>query len=165
MKIEKFLNMSLTFLCWWGLRGRRTPLVKNINNMEMAGPTNNWHYNKKLQPYANQLRKTMTYAEILLWKRVLRAGQMKEFAFRRQRPILDYIVDFMNKDLMLVIEVDGGYHDWDHISEKDLIRRKALEMVGFSLIRFRNEEILNNIESVRIFLEQWIEDWQRKSTP
>ena len=63
----------------------------------------NLNYNKNLQPYANRLRKEMTKAEACLWKYVLRAGKMKGYQFRRQRPVLHYIADFMFKELMLVV--------------------------------------------------------------
>ena len=49
----------------------------------------------------------MTKAEACLWKYVLRASRMKGYGFRRQRPIMNYIADFMCKELMLVIEVDA----------------------------------------------------------
>lgn len=65
-------------------------------------------YNKSLQPFANKLRKEMTKAEVCLWKYVLRAGQMNGYKFRRQRPVLNYIADFMCKELRLIIEVDGS---------------------------------------------------------
>jgi very-short-patch-repair endonuclease len=71
----------------------------------------NHHYNKRLQFNANTLRKEMTKAEACLWKFVLRAGMMKGYSFRRQRPVLNYIADFMCKELMLVIEVDGLTHN------------------------------------------------------
>jgi very-short-patch-repair endonuclease len=71
-----------------------------------AGKDNFHGYNKNLQPFANKLRKTMTKAEACLWKYVLRAGIMKGYQFRRQRPVLTFIADFMCKELMLVIEVD-----------------------------------------------------------
>jgi very-short-patch-repair endonuclease len=54
----------------------------------------NHFYNNNLQPNANRLRKEMTKAEACLWKYVLRAGKMKGFQFRRQRPVLNYIADF-----------------------------------------------------------------------
>lgn len=68
---------------------------------------NNHFYNRNLQPNANRLRKEMTKAEACLWKYVLRAGKMKGYGFRRQRPVLSYIADFMCKELMLIIEVDA----------------------------------------------------------
>jgi len=63
--------------------------------MEKASPQNNYHYNKNLQAYANQLRKNMTKGEACLWKYVLSKKQMKGYQFRRQRPVLNYIADFM----------------------------------------------------------------------
>ena len=117
----------------------------------------NHFYNKSLQPYANRLRKEMTKAEACLWKYVLGAGKLKGFQFRRQRPVLDYIADFMCKELMLVIEVDGLTHEWEETIKKDQIRQKALETAGFTVLRFTDEEVLNNIQSVFSFLEDWIE--------
>ena len=61
----------------------------------MTDEHRNNYYNKNLQPHANRLRKEMTKAEACLWKYVLRAGEMKGFQFRRQRPVLNYIADFM----------------------------------------------------------------------
>ena len=57
----------------------------------------------------------MTKAEACLWKYVLRAGKMKSFQFRRQRPVLNYIADFMCKELMLIIEVDGITDSWEDV--------------------------------------------------
>ena len=67
----------------------------------------NHGYNKNLQPYANRLRKEMTKAEACLWKYVLKAKQLRGYQFRRQRPVLNYITDFVCPELMLIIEVDG----------------------------------------------------------
>src|SRR5258705_2445255 len=117
----------------------------------------NHAYNKNLQPFANRLRKEMTKAEACLWKYVLRASQLKGFQFRRQRPVLNYITDFMCKELMLVIEVDGITHLWEETIKKDEIRQKALESIGFTVLRFSDDEILNNIHAVNNFLEDWIE--------
>ena len=60
----------------------------------------------------------MTKAEACLWKYVLKARQLKGFQFRRQRPVLNYIADFMCKELMLIIEVDGiTHHDEEAIKK------------------------------------------------
>jgi very-short-patch-repair endonuclease len=61
----------------------------------------------------------MTKAEACLWKYVLKAGGMKGLAFRRQRPVLHYIADFMCKELQLIIEVDGITHTYEEVAEKD----------------------------------------------
>ena len=125
-------------------------------------------YNKNLQSYANSLRKEMTKAEACLWKYVLRARQLKGFQFRRQRPVLNYIADFMCKELMLIIEVDGITHYFEETIKKDEIRQKNLESAGFTVLRFSDEEVLNHIQAVHNYLEDWIEkkiDPQVWSTP
>jgi very-short-patch-repair endonuclease len=114
-------------------------------------------YNKNLQTNANRLRKDMTKAEACLWKYVLRAGKMKGFQFRWQRPVLNYISDFMCKELMLIIEVDGSIHQLEEINKNDVLRQKELEEAGFTVLRFTNEEVLENINAVYSFLEDWIE--------
>jgi very-short-patch-repair endonuclease len=90
----------------------------------------NYKYNRKLQPFANKLRKEMTKAEACLWKYVLKAGQLKGYQFRRQRPVLDYIADFMCMDLMLIIEVDGITHHWEETMAKDRKKEADLQVAG-----------------------------------
>jgi len=123
----------------------------------MTDEHSNHYYNKDLQPSANRLRKEMTKAEACLWKYVLRAEKMKGFQFRRQRSVLNYIADFMCKELMLVIEVDGISHHSEEAIKKDEIRQKALEAAGFTVLRFTDDEVLNNINAVHSYLEDWIE--------
>ena len=114
-------------------------------------------YNKNLQPYANRLRKEMTKAEACLWKYVLRAGLMKGYTFRRQRPILNYIADFVCLDLKLVIEVDGLTHNFEDVIERDKQKELALQQAGFTLMRFTDKEVLNEINGVRNAIALWIE--------
>ena len=113
-------------------------------------------YNKRLQPFANKLRKEMTRGEACLWKYVLRARQMKGYQFRRQRPVLDFIADFMCKELRLVIEVDGITHD--NKLGKDNLRDDKLRQAGFYVHRFTDEEVLTNIEGVSMAIERIIEE-------
>ena len=123
----------------------------------MTGKYDNHYYNKNLQPFANRLRKEMTKAEACLWKYVLKARQLKGFQFRRQRSVLNYIADFMCMELMLIIEVDGITHHFEEVIKKDEIRQKTLEASGFTVLRFSDEEVLNNIQAVHNYLEDWIE--------
>lgn len=123
----------------------------------MDGKHSYHFYNKNLQPYANRLRNEGTKAEACLWKYVLRASKLKGYPFRRQRPVLNYIADFMCKELMLIIEVDGNIHELEEVSKNDKIRQKALEEAGFTVLRFTNEEVLTNIQWVHSCLEDWIE--------
>ena len=100
----------------------------------------------------------MTKGEACLWKYVLKSGQLEGHKFRRQRPILDYIVDFVCLDLKLVIEVDGITHTHEHSVEKDELRDKQLKEIGFSVIRLDDDFVLNQIERVREYLLEWIDE-------
>ena len=124
---------------------------------------NLYGYNKRLQPFANKLRKDMTKAEACLWKYVLRARQMKGYQFRRQRPTLNYIADFMCKELHLVIEVDGITHDSK--LAKDNRRTDELRQAGFNVFRFTDEEILTNIRGVAREIERIIDDIKPPPAP
>jgi len=93
-----------------------------------------------------KLRNTMTDAELRLWQ-CLRRRQMDGFKFRRQHPFDDYILDFVCLEAMLVIEVDGGQHS-DHAA-RDMTRTAALVKAGFRVLRFWNNEVLNDIEAVK----------------
>jgi len=88
---------------------------------------NNQNYNKNLRSKAHSLRHSMTKAEACLWKYALRAGMMKGYVFNRQRPIGNYIADFVCKELMLVIEVDGYSHQHEEIQTKDKLKEDYLK--------------------------------------
>ena len=127
-----------------------------------ANTTNYYAYNSKLQPLANKLRKEMTKAEACLWKYVLRAGQMKGYQFRRQRPVLQYIADFMCKELKLVIE--ALTHQWEETTAKDNQKANALEQAGFKVVRFTDEEVLKNMNTVIEAIKCVVEE-REKATP
>lgn len=80
------------------------------------------------------------------------SGRLKEqfpkLKFRRQHPVSLYVADIYCHAEKLVIEIDGSIHDLDEIKINDEIRQKALEALGLRVIRFTNNEILNNLESV-----------------
>lgn len=105
-------------------------------------------YNKNLQPYARKLRGDMTKAQACLWKYALRAKAMRGFSFRRERPVLNFIADFMCMELMLVIEVDGSIHLLPEIILKDKRKNEALKAAGFRVLRFTNEEVLTQMNAV-----------------
>ena len=87
----------------------------------------------------------MTDAERALW-RLLRDRQLSGFKFRRQQPMRRYILDFVCFSHRLVIEVDGGQHA--DVSEYDQRRTEFLNREGFSVLRFWNNEVLQNREGV-----------------
>ena len=114
-------------------------------------------YNPKLKAIARVLRQNMSKAEVVLWKS-LRDFQMLGYDFDRQRPIDNYIVDFYCKDLFLVIEVDGPTHDWEEVAVNDTIRQAKIESFGVAFLRFTNEEILKQLDSVLAAIQGWIEE-------
>ncbi|UXP31471.1 DUF559 domain-containing protein [Reichenbachiella agarivorans] len=118
---------------------------------------NNSHYNKRLQPFAKALRSDMTKAEACIWKYVLKARMMAGYQFRRQRPVLNYIADFMCKELNLIIEIDGITHSYEGVYIKDQKRTQELESQGFTVLRYADEEVLQNIEHVRESIAEWID--------
>ncbi|MEQ1319919.1 endonuclease domain-containing protein [Acinetobacter guillouiae] len=104
-------------------------------------------YNKNLKQLSRDLRNNMTDAELLLWSK-LRRKQILGLQFYRQKPILNYIVDFYCPAINLVIECDGGQHYTDEGLEADRIRDEALTQQGLVILRFDNEKILLEIDSV-----------------
>ena len=103
------------------------------------------HQPHHLTEKARDLRVRQTEAESLLWC-ALRARRLCDLKFRRQFPITPFIADFACIDEKLVIEIDGGYHDY--ILENDQERQKRIESDGWTVIRFSNEEILVDVEAV-----------------
>lgn len=87
----------------------------------------------------------MTGAEWALW-RMLSDRQLSGFKFRRQQPIRHYIVDFVCFSHKLVIEVDGSQHA--NVTEYDRQRTLFLNREGFRVLRFWNNEVLQNREGV-----------------
>ncbi|HTB06104.1 MAG TPA: endonuclease domain-containing protein [Bacteroidia bacterium] len=96
---------------------------------------------------AEELRKNMTDAEMALWKR-LEKNQLNGLRFRAQHPIGKFIVDFYCHSAKLVIELDGEIHKNKVLAERDEGRQYELEKWDLKVIRFKNEEVLTNIENV-----------------
>ena len=94
---------------------------------------------------ARKLRKNMTDAEQLLWRH-LRDRQLGGYKFRRQHPIGTFVVDFVCLEKELVIEVDGGQHAKQ--LEPDAKRSDYLKEKGYRVLRFWNNEVLQESESV-----------------
>lgn len=99
-----------------------------------------------LKDFALRNKQFPTEAETLLWQ-YIRAKQLA-VKFNRQHIIGDYIVDFVCIEKKLVIEVDGGYHSEYEQIEKDEFRTERLNEIGFTVIRFSNEDILGNLPGV-----------------
>jgi very-short-patch-repair endonuclease len=107
----------------------------------MKGQTNRSVLDNALQ---KKLRTEMTDAENRLWKR-LRGRQMTGFKFRRQHPFLDYVLDFVCLEMRLIVEVDGGQHQ---DCEADQVRDRRLHEAGFRIMRFWNNQVLQETDAV-----------------
>lgn len=94
---------------------------------------------------ARYLRKNLTEAEKLLWRR-LRYKQIDGFRFRRQAPLGQFIVDFLCPEARLVIELDGGQHAFT--TDYDEQRTKCFELVGYRVLRFWNRDVFENLDGM-----------------
>lgn len=99
-----------------------------------------------LKANAEKNRKNPTEAESILWDML--KGNNIGLHFRRQHIILDYIVDFICIEKGLVIELDGGYHNDPEQKEYDERRTAHLQQLGYTELRFANEELLTNPDAV-----------------
>ncbi len=124
-----------------------------------ATKANNNLYGKHLKTFAKQNRKKMTKSEACLWTHVLRANKTG-VPFNRQRPVFNYIADFMCKPLKLIIEVDGYTHLLEDVILNDKARQTFLENAGFKVIRFKDEEVLKEIEVVQKRILEVIKELQ-----
>ena len=98
-----------------------------------------------IQQRARALRQRATEAERILWEH-LRNRRLHGLKFRRQHPIGPYIVDFYCAAHRLVVEIDGPIHEGQR--EQDALRSEYLTMYGYRVLRFTNEEVLRDTESV-----------------
>ena len=101
---------------------------------------------------ARELRKHMTPSEKILWERIRKKSLGIEF--HRQVPILNFIVDFYCHEIGLVIEVDGNIHEHNFLEDAE--RQGKMEAQGLHFLRFTNNEILNNTESVINVIKSYI---------
>jgi very-short-patch-repair endonuclease len=102
---------------------------------------------------ARSLRQQMTDAERRLWRH-LRAHRLEGAKFRRQWPLGRYVVDFICLPAKLVVEVDGGQHA---DSESDRIRDGWLEAQGYRVLRFWNNEVLQETDAVLERIVEWLD--------
>lgn len=93
-----------------------------------------------------------------MWCEVLSKGKTG-YTFLRQRPVGQYIADFMCKELNLVIEVDGYSHNFK--AKEDEERDKVLIELGYSVLRFHDEEVMKDLPNVQRVIDAYIEDLQK----
>ena len=108
----------------------------------------------QLTANGRQLRQNMTPAERTLWQR-LRGKRLGGYKFRRQQPFGGYVLDFICLEAKLVIEIDGGQHA-EQVAY-DEARTRDLEVAGFTVLRFWNNEVLQQTEVVLAAIWQRLE--------
>ena len=101
----------------------------------------------KLFEFAKRMRYAPTEAERVMWK-FLTSEEFIKYKFRRQHPMSKYIADFFSHPLLLVIELDGGYHLRPEQKEYDDFRDEDMSQLGVSIIRFTNDEVLQQQEII-----------------
>jgi very-short-patch-repair endonuclease len=104
-----------------------------------------YYGNRELVRRARVLRSNITEAEIILWSR-LRSKQINGYKFRRQQPLLNYIVDFYCDELKVIIVVDGEIHSLNEKPKYDLKRDNILKINGYHIIRLTNLEIETELD-------------------
>ncbi|ESY25270.1 DUF559 domain-containing protein [Mesorhizobium sp. LNJC394B00] len=96
---------------------------------------------------ARKMRKAMADAELKVWNEI-RAHRLMGLAFRRQMPIAGYIVDFACPIKKLIVELDGSQHAQAEASASDAARTAKLEALGWTILRFWNDDVIRDIDNV-----------------
>ena len=100
---------------------------------------------RELLKRARANRQVSTRSEALLWK-LLRCNQLAGLKFRRQHVVENFIVDFACAAKRAIVEIDGGYHEFNE--QRDIARQRRLEALGWRVIRFTDHDIEDNSEAV-----------------
>ncbi|MBL4678417.1 MAG: endonuclease domain-containing protein [Mucilaginibacter sp.] len=103
-------------------------------------------YHPSLKAIAKKLRNDATPGEIMLWQE-LRNNKLG-YDFHRQKPLLNYIVDFYCSELNLVIELDGRYHSTETQATVDTLRDQELATYELTVLRFSENEVRNDMFNV-----------------
>lgn len=109
-------------------------------------------YRADLKQPSRGLRSNLTDAERLIWRR-LRGRQLHGLQFYRQKPLLDYIVDFYCPRAKLVVEIDGSQHLEEVAAANDSIRDHRLSSIGLKVLRFNNLQVMQEIENVLVVID------------
>jgi very-short-patch-repair endonuclease len=112
------------------------------------------HYNKNLKEKAQYLRTHSTPGEIILWNKVLKNKKMHGFQFLRQYSLENYIVDFICRKARLIIEIDGYSHNFKYA--EDLVRDERLTAWGYSILRFQEKDVLQDLNNIIRSIEQYL---------
>ncbi|MBW6483291.1 MAG: DUF559 domain-containing protein [Vicingaceae bacterium] len=118
-------------------------------------------YNPKLKDLARKLRNDSTKSEIKLWME-LKGKQLYGYDFHRQKPLLNYIVDFYCSELELVIELDGYTHQFEEVVIKDELKEIELKKCGLTILRFNDTEVMKDMGNVLRTIEQYVIAFEKR---
>ncbi len=135
--------------------GEQSPLNSKENDIKLWFETADKETYNKLIAFAKEHRKNPTETEEIIWQKI-RNNQIENTKFRRQHIIDKFIVDFVCFEYRLIIEIDGLIHNLPDHKISDEARTLRLNELGFKVIRFTNDEILNNIENVLSKIKNFI---------
>jgi very-short-patch-repair endonuclease len=122
--------------------------IKNQNQNQMKSPDLTMHYGAPPEIFkrAKQLRRRMTSTEEKLWNFLKDRRELK-LTIRRQHPAFFYILDFYCHQARLGIEIDGKYHESQKQIKYDEKRTAQLNELGIEIIRYTNEQILEDFDN------------------
>ena len=115
----------------------------------------NYSNHPATKDYRRLLRMTETPTERMLWKE-LKGKQLEGYRFRQQHGFGPYVLDFYCSSLRLCIELDGEIHTEDRVKQKDEERTIFLKENRIKVLRFRNEEVEQNINDVLERIKDYI---------
>lgn len=145
-----FYTRSLPCTLWFFDRGKEllNPDPSPQGEGSESITTVEKHLPKQLLANARELRKKQTAPEELLWQ-LLRNRQLNDLKFRRQHPLkVGFILDFYCAEAKLGIEIDGDYHNKEEQQLRDAERTKIISEYGIRIVRFTNDQVLQNIVQV-----------------
>ena len=131
--------------------------MKNSNPAKLVDKGMFFPYNVKLKNRARKMRNNPTDAEKKLWD-ILRQGELKQYKFLRQKIIGNYIADFYCSQYRLILEVDGSGHDEVEQIEYDKERTLFFENLGMKVLRFWNNDVLENPAGVYAKILEFFEN-------
>jgi len=129
------------------------------------GVVSSRNYSQETLDKAKELRQSNNLPEDILWE-FLRNKQLEDLKFRRQHPIDKYVVDFVCLDKKVIVEIDGKVHEvFDDVKEKDNIRQKNLERLGYRVIRFNAKDVVEDTFRVLDEIVEFVNETPNPCTP
>ena len=107
-------------------------------------------YNPRLKQFSRNLRNQGQMSEALLWKCL--KNKQTGYTFNRQRPVLNFIADFLCLELNLVVEIDGGSHLSAEAQAKDAERDRQMQAIGLTVIRVKDSDVRKNPERIAKYI-------------